>query len=349
MKLVRSKPAQPAASRAETARQRRSQTSQQRTTRVTRNLVKPAARAPQPPPVTVRGQRTSAAAPVRTKGRGTPRRQYYLTDATGVEVRLPSVPMIHPGWRLLSGTLVLVLAFFIYLAYNDSHFQVSTVEITGLKRLKAAQITELLDLNNTPIFMVNPEEVRSLLAISFPELTDVKMIAGLPAELTITVTERQPVMSWKVGERIYWVDKTGYIFPARGEAAKLVQVEADSEPPVLVTDIPLTEEEQRKADALREEKKTQDIVGKTLDPTMLKAVLALGKKVEGAPLVYTIKDGLGWSDPAGWTAFVGMDLNNINLKLKVYQAVVKKLSDDGITPVMISVENVNAPFYRLEQ
>ncbi len=352
MKLVRSSDT-PETSRAEQTRQRRITTSQKRTKEVKRNLTQPPRGPASAPVVTVRSSRTTrgmASAPVAAKGRGKPRRQFYYTlDTTGAEVRLPSVPVIHPGWRLLSGALVLVLAFFIYLAYNDARFQVGPVEFDGLKRLKAAEVSEVLDLNNLPIFMVDPEEIKSLLAISFPELADVKVVTGLPAVLKISVTERQPILAWKTGEQTYWVDKTGYIFPARGDADKIVRIEADATPPILMTDIPLTGSEEELAGAQKEKNPRLEIIGQTLDPQMLTAAQVLSKKMPAeATLIYTLKDGLGWSDPGGWNVYVGMDLSNINLKLKVYQAVIQKLEEDGITPVLVSVENVNAPFYRLE-
>ena len=69
----------------------------------------------------------------------------------------------------------------------------------------------------------------------------------------------------------------------------------------------------------------------------------------GTTLTYSQQNGMGWADNRGWNVFVGVDLEQIDQKMKVYEAVVNKLSQEGITPVMISVENVHAPFYRMEQ
>jgi hypothetical protein len=39
----------------------------------------------------------------------------------------------------------------------------------------------------------------------------------------------------------------------------------------------------------------------------------------------------------------------MEMKLLVYQAIVDRLQKEGITPALISVENVHAPYYRLER
>jgi hypothetical protein len=44
-----------------------------------------------------------------------------------------------------------------------------------------------------------------------------------------------------------------------------------------------------------------------------------------------------------------MNLDNIDLKMTVYKAIVKRLKDEGIKPVLVSLENVDTPYYRLEK
>jgi hypothetical protein len=39
----------------------------------------------------------------------------------------------------------------------------------------------------------------------------------------------------------------------------------------------------------------------------------------------------------------------IEMKLNVYEAIVKRLRKEGAHPSMISVENVHAPYYRVER
>jgi len=65
-------------------------------------------------------------------------------------------------------------------------------------------------------------------------------------------------------------------------------------------------------------------------------------------LVFDKEHGLGWKDTQGWDVFFG-DIQDIDLKLRIYQALVKQLAKEKVNPVLISVEYVHTPYYRLEQ
>jgi hypothetical protein len=69
---------------------------------------------------------------------------------------------------------------------------------------------------------------------------------------------------------------------------------------------------------------------------------------ENSSLVYTKLNGLGWSDPRGWQVYFGVNFDGMQEKLVMYQTIVDQLTQKQITPVLISVENINAPYYRLE-
>jgi hypothetical protein len=70
---------------------------------------------------------------------------------------------------------------------------------------------------------------------------------------------------------------------------------------------------------------------------------------KGVPIAYDPRHGLGWHDTKrDWDVYFGLDLSNIEEKLIVYDAIRQKMREDGISPAMISVEHVHAPYYRLE-
>jgi hypothetical protein len=86
-----------------------------------------------------------------------------------------------------------------------------------------------------------------------------------------------------------------------------------------------------------------------LSPEMVSAILVLASRVpQGAPIVYRPDHGFGWKDARGWEAFLG-DAQNMEMKLRVYQAIVDKLNRREQKPSMISVEYVYAPYLRLEK
>jgi cell division protein FtsQ len=142
--------------------------------------------------------------------------------------------------------------------------------------------------------------------------------------------ERAPVLAWFEGGREVWVDGEGVAFPPRGEAGELVAVEGTppSMPPVL-------ESEQKPAFA---------------PPALVSAVLKMAERVPSdTPIAYDEQYGLGWRDYRGWQVYYGTDLDQIEMKLQVYEAMVDNLERQGIQPELISLEFLHAPYYRLER
>ncbi len=370
MKLTSSNGRNTGKTRAEETRQRRAASSEPRptrasnvrkaatrqtTARTTRNVVVPAHRQERiTPGVIVRGM--GLGTPVAHKARNKGRRQYYYSlGTTGAEVRLPSVPMVNPGWRILSALLVLALFAGIWLAYNNPMFQINSLEITGIDRLKDSEILNVVDVSNKPVFTVNPQEIKAALETTFPELTDVQVSVALPATVAISAVERHPAILWKSGESTYWVDPEGYIFEPREGVEGLIVIESDALPPVVR---PVSLEEPAEAaeadvEITRDSRlaaESSSVLRQQMDSVVVKAALGLSEIIPaGTTLTYSQQNGMGWADNRGWNVFVGVDLEQIDQKMKVYEAVVNKLSQEGITPVMISVENVHAPFYRMEQ
>jgi hypothetical protein len=87
-----------------------------------------------------------------------------------------------------------------------------------------------------------------------------------------------------------------------------------------------------------------------MSPDLVSAILILrGFAPEGVPLVYDPDHGLGWRDPQGWRAYFGPDGSDMGQRLQVYQAIVSELKEKQISPALISVEHLHAPFYRMDQ
>jgi hypothetical protein len=64
--------------------------------------------------------------------------------------------------------------------------------------------------------------------------------------------------------------------------------------------------------------------------------------------VYDPLRGFGWQDERGWQAYFGQ-VTDMEMKLKVYNALVSKLEQKGERPALISVEYVHTPYYRLNR
>jgi hypothetical protein len=84
-------------------------------------------------------------------------------------------------------------------------------------------------------------------------------------------------------------------------------------------------------------------------PEVLESALQMNSLLpQGATLLYDSVSGMGWRDPGGWEVYFGNDLSNIQMKLVMYQVILGRLQELGISPEMISVEHVDAPYYRME-
>jgi hypothetical protein len=184
--------------------------------------------------------------------------------------------------------------------------------------------------------------------ISDVQATDVKV--SLPATVTITATERQPVLSWTQSQddTELWIDTEGVAFYPRGNpASALVRIKANSNPP---GSLPVQAEEAATTAAL------PGLVVPTapqlrLTPELVATILAMNTVAPpDTLLLYSADHGLGWNDKEhGWKVFFGSETQEINQKLLVYQALAAQLESQGVKPEFISVEYLHAPYYRMER
>lgn len=283
------------------------------------------------PPVLVRGMvpLDSMAAP---KRRSRTRRRYDIAlSVPGAELRLPAMPSVRFGWRAVSFFLVGLLAMSLYVLWNSPVYQVQGLQIEGLQRLTEREITTLLDLTGERIFVVDTTAVAAEISERFPEFSAVDVSINLPAEVTISVTERIPVLVWYQNGRTSWVDEQGYAFPAR---------EGMQAPPLMIN----------AAGAPREVSEEQQESGQLLTPEMVKAILLIREVApQERPLLYSVEHGLGWNEKKGWDVYLGTDFEQMDTKLKIYDAILKHLKQNNLTPALVSVELLHAPYYTMEQ
>ena len=262
----------------------------------------------------------------------------------GAELQLPAFPNWQLGWRLISGA-IFVLSLFVIISFsNFSTFKVSALNLKGTERLTTVEILRQLKISNTSILKVQPDQVEKDLIAKFPSIRDVSVTAGLPAKLTINVTEREPLVLWQKQEESYWIDVEGVIFPVQGDAEAPLSVLAyDDPPPGPNLNVLVSEDEVE--DATDSDEKTIP----TTTYEFVQAVLALNEFVPiGSQMQYDPSFGLGWQDPQGWLVYFGRNTTKISTKLLEYQTIVAALQERNITPALISLENLHAPFYRLE-
>lgn len=339
-------------SRSDLLRKRRTQTMQERSSRVTTRSAAPIKSQPitqrrATAPATTRNYRTI---PVAQKSRSNPRRQYYYTvGTTGAEIRLPAIPVIKLGPRLLSGILALLLCVALLTLLQSSTFQVGQITVNGLQRVSSEEIADALDMEGEAIFAFNQREAYNKLNTAFPELDNLTIVIGLPASISVSATERTPILTWQYEDQSVWMDSQGVIFPVRGTVEGLPVIQADAEPPLEIIAAPVVEDGEEAAETPLPEI-SGTIMGRKIDPRVLDVTLKMLPQIpaEGS-LIYNRYSGLGWGDPSGWQVFIGRTLEDIDMKMVEYQAIVSYLGSQGVKPSVISVESIHAPFFRTEQ
>ncbi len=312
------------------------------------------ARSEASPPVMVRGGMGGMAfgrvASSRLSKQKPPRRRIDVPlNVTGAEMRLPAVPFPRLGWRAISLLMVLMMAACLFLIWKAPVFQVSGMEVIGLKRLTVSDLNAVMKTFGKSVFTINPNSLNASLKEAFPELAKISVKVNLPASVKVVVTEREPIISWVQDGSETWVDAQGVSFPPRGEPVQpLVKVEGHGTPP--------SSDQAAAAQDLQILPDGETLATTTITPTlklstdMVSSILALSAKMPAdTVLVYDSEHGLGWNDPKGWDVFFGAEDQDMQMKLSVYQALVDRLESEGIQPALISVEYVHAPYYRMER
>ena len=335
-------------SRAEALRQKRQQTSQERVNNTRQQVSRPAPKTTQ----TTTRRTSPYATPNAQTYRTTPKRKvYYAHASNGVEIRMPALPMIKMNWQLASAFFAVSLLVIVILFTNLDAFQAKVVDVTGNKRVKSADIQAIVDNNNRSIFTLDRQKTIDAVMIAFPELTNIQLKVSFPNKVLLTVHERKPILAWVSGDTTQWIDSEGVVMPIRGDAGKLVTITSSVPAPVTnparkvasIVDF-ANEVYTEKTTSLTPEESLQHI-----DPQILAAAISLSAQMpEGTSLIYDPIAGMGWNDSRGWQAFFGIDLSNIQIKQVEYQAIVDRLTQSGISPRLISVAHVDAPYYRTE-
>ncbi len=334
-------------SKADLVRQRQQQALQGKINQ-TKNAVEPPLKQKVVPIVT-RKQAFATSYPIMPKQAS--RRQYnYSIGATGAAVRLPAISSINIGWRFLSLFLGIFCMVGIFLLFNSNEFKVQQIQTAGLIRLTTNDLNAVLNVSEKPLVFFDANQAVKDISIAFPELTDVQISMSFPNNIKVSALERQPVLNWQTEKQAYWIDPEGVIIPPRGQVDNILLISASSPPPVILS----TEDiELLNSNSVIEAGSTNIAAsqvnnwGEKIDPVIIDAANQLASFIpSGSQILYNNTHGMGWKAEQGWDVFVGLTLNDIQYKLNAYQALVQKLSSEGINPSMVSVEFAQRPYYR---
>jgi hypothetical protein len=260
-----------------------------------------------------------------------PRQRYDIAFSLGrAEVHAPGLSLPHPGPRWISGGITALLAFLLYTMWNASLFTVGGAELIGNQRLGSVEIDAALRLVGEPVFLAVPGQIEANLRATYLDLEAVDVHVRFPNKIVVEVVERTPVLAWYQDGALAWLDVHGIAFPPRGAVEGLIPVSASGTPPQAPSGM-----------------ETPFYERPFIDPQMVQAMLALsGYLPAGVPMIFDPQYGMGWQDPRGWMIYFGQNTAEIPMKLATYQAIVETLTAREIQPTLISVEYLDAPFYK---
>jgi len=309
---------------------------------------------PTSPPVLVRSQVIGDKLPGSQPIRRSRRRYDVRLDAQGAEMRLPTLPQVGVGWRFASFLVFAFLLIALYQIWNSPTYRVDVAEVGGLRILNSSEINKVLGLTSEQVFTLDTDLMQQELLDNFPEFKAASVDIDLPNTVVISVTERIPVLVWRQGERALLLDADGVAFQAREGMTPDVYpvIDAKGDPPLLLNnepisntlDLPVMEVEGESAFG----EDPQRIAMPLLSPEMVSAYLLLSEKLpKGAQLIFDPEHGIGWIDRRDWSVFLG-DENDIETKLSMYGVMLEHIKAADVRPTLISVEYIQAPYYRLE-
>jgi cell division septal protein FtsQ len=272
-----------------------------------------------------RHELNSTARSAKRSKRKKPRRRYdlVLPIGSGAEARLPSLPAIRLNTRLLSVVFLVAILWALRVISSSADFQVSQAEVLGNTLLSPSQVRSIADVDQALVFGINPAAVIDRLTVH-PEIASAEIEVRWPNEIIISVVERVPVLFWSDGGKDWWISEEGVAFKARG-----------SEQPTL---------------KVRSEQSVLDIQNEAALPvlpaTAVQAALDLSAQFNGIEnLSYDPVHGFGFQDPNGWQATFGSE-GDMSLKAKMYQKMVEYIQSQAIEIELVSVEQVEAPYFR---
>jgi hypothetical protein len=314
-------------------------------------------------PITSR--RGTYGVPIKKQTQNKIRRQLYFSlGASGAEIRVPALPIFNPSWRIISGLLAAAcIAAGAYMLYAPE-FLVTSVEVKGLTRLDPERIQPILDLANRSVVLLDSDLIKDRVSQVLPELKGIRVSVDFPATISITLGERKPALVWDNNGKQSWIDTDGVLIPVQGDGGELLTILSDVAPPVW----DITEKREiikaRAAAGVQfkpQAKKSEDdstvveepkVFGlQQVEPAVMSTAIQLSTMMPaGAQLIYNSHYGFGWNDQLqSLTVYIGQNLDNLDVKMNEYSAIMIALQKDGIKPGMISLEHVHAPFYRLER
>jgi cell division septal protein FtsQ len=131
-------------------------------------------------------------------------------------ITLPAALQPTPWYvsKALSVLLVLGALVSFYLLHTEEDWFVyrEDVRFTNLIRMHGDELYDVLKLEGLNIFWVEPESIREAL-LALPWVEDAQVEVGMPAAITVNITEMTPAAVWVTNTGNYWLSMNGAALP----------------------------------------------------------------------------------------------------------------------------------------
>ncbi len=252
-------------------------------------------------------------------------------QGTGLEATAPSPTLRRIRWRVVLARMPVVLVLTgliagIAYASTDAKFFVYDAQIVGARHLEAEAIYDAAGVDEQNIFWIQPQEV----ARRIGEMEGIRAVGvrcSLPAQVTIDVEEREPIVMWRAltQEKDWWLDEEGVVLPYHGDVRS----------PETIFVVDSSERHLQVGDLLEPE----DMVGSV---RQLAAALP-----EIKVFFFQADRGLSFSHQVNggeWPVYVGSS-EDLPRKIQVVQVLTDYLVTHNIRPRYVDVRWADHPVY----
>jgi cell division septal protein FtsQ len=204
---------------------------------------------------------------------------------------------------------------------GDPAFQVHEVRLEGLKQVREAEVTEVVNVLGHSLFTVRSAALEDELMRRFGCVETAEVICRLPDSVTVVLHEQEVVLVWQSGERYWWLGAEGEVLGETEDPGDLLVV--------------------------------RDVAGREPDPDdhILGAPVALARDLDEVLSAnrrydYTAETGLVvYVTAAGWPVYLGHE-GDAATKVAIMRALVDELVRRGATVEYIDLRNEVRPTYK---
>lgn len=221
--------------------------------------------------------------------------------------------------RVTSASIVgAMIVASLWIGLGDT-FYVMRPTLIGSLRVPAASIVAGSHIAGLHVMWINANAAEAALRQAVPQLESARVSCTLPANCSIGVAEREPLLVWRWGQAVVWIDRAGVAFPAQGDAPDLLTVDSIDTP--------------------------APVPGQTIDSMLMSAIVSAAAALpEVRQYRYSTAHGLEFDAANRTPVYLGVGANMAD-RVTVWRALYDSLGQRGIQPAYIDVRFPLAPYY----